>query len=155
MPPTVGSVQYSTPLYTYVAEDQLRCPTLLQLSKSAVLPCPLSPYKRIWYPRELVHVTHKFVYVHMSVNWQFDIPERDRHVRTYVCTYVCTYVRTHIARIHPSFKAARWCAWQLLCKVFASALVHCVVGQLGFPFMTEKAVTILAYKSAQHSNLKC
>ena len=67
MPPIVGYVQYLTPQNTYVAEDQPRCPTLPRLSRSAVFPCPLSlgqaQYKRIWYPRELVHVTHESIYI--------------------------------------------------------------------------------------------
>ena len=42
MPPTVGCVQHSTPHNTYVAEDQLRCPTHPPLSRSAVLPRPPS-----------------------------------------------------------------------------------------------------------------
>ena len=48
-----------------------------------------------------VHVTHEFLSVHVSASskCKFDIPERDRHVRT--------YVRMYIARIDPSFKASR------------------------------------------------
>ena len=64
----------------------------------AALPYPSSIVKKrrsslssiarlgIRYPRESVHVTHEFIY---TCTWaQIDIPERDRHIHTYVHTYV-------------------------------------------------------------------
>ena len=74
--PTFSCIQHSTPQNTYVAENQPRCPPRPPRP-------PLSSFPR---PCSLVH---EFLSVHVSTNEckQIDIPERDRHVRTYVSTY--------------------------------------------------------------------
>ena len=56
--PTVGCVQHLTPQNTCDAEDQPCCHTCPPLSRSAVLPCPLSLGIRYLHMSE--HVTHEF-----------------------------------------------------------------------------------------------
>ena len=82
MPPTVGCVQYSTPQNMYIVEDQPHRPTHPPLSRSAVLPCP--PLLGIWYSCVSVHTWRMSS---SACTWaQIDLPECDRHVRTYAHT---------------------------------------------------------------------
>ena len=93
MSPTVGCIQHSTPQNMYVVEDQPCCPQRLPLSRTSIVPCP--PSLGIL-ARQCT--THEFLSVHICTWVQIDIPERDRHVRTYVhmhaCMHACTYRRT-------------------------------------------------------------
>ena len=96
------------PQNTYIAEDQSRCPLHSPLSRSAVLPCSRPPSS--------VHVlTHEFLSVHVSANkckWvQMDIPERDRHIRTYARTLLASF---------PGY-----CAWAD--ESLGTRLVHCEI----------------------------
>ena len=86
MPQTVSCAQYSAPQNQYVAEDQPRCPTRPPLSRSAVLPCP--PSLGLASLCQCTWRMFRDVFRDVcSVTWaQIDIPERDRHVRTYVRT---------------------------------------------------------------------
>ena len=72
MSPTVGCIQYSTPQNTYVAEDQPRCPghSIVKKHRSSLSSIARQgkAYQCIQYPRESVHVTQEFIYVHVSAN---------------------------------------------------------------------------------------
>ena len=79
MSPTIGCIQHSTAQNTYVVEDQPRCPLRPPLSRSALFFPALDLHRQCTWRMSFWVCT----WVQTVSAVQIDIPDCDRHIRTY------------------------------------------------------------------------